>query len=391
MKIKSVIAKKIKDSRGEETIEVKIETNLGFFSSSAPNGKSKGKNEVKSYKKSLDEDIESIKKISEYFSKEHLEKFEDLKYIEDISKGHLGGNTVFALESAVLKAISKEQKKEIWEIINSKAEKSPRFVGNVIGGGIHSKIKNKSPDFQEFLIIADEINAKESFEKLKKIKENLKIPLKQKDPKFKEEKNDEDAWITSLNEKEILDILSQTNEKIGVDIAAQSFYKRKKYRYKNPPLDRNSEEQFSYISNLIKNFNLFYVEDPFGEEEFEYFKKLLEKNEGELIVGDDLTTTNPKRLKKAIKEKSINAIIIKPNQIGSLIQVKEIVRIAKENNIKTIFSHRSGETEENILADLAFGFEADFLKCGVTSKVRESKIKRIIEIEESLNNSSKSL
>ena len=103
-----------------------------------------------------------------------------------------------------------------------------------------------------------------------------------------------------------------------------------------------------------------------------------------MIVGDDLTTTNPERLKKAIKLKSINGIIVKPNQIGSLIKVKEVCEIAKKNNIKTVFSHRSGETEESILADLAFGFQADFLKCGITGDVREVKIKRLVEIESSL-------
>jgi enolase len=98
-------------------------------------------------------------------------------------------------------------------------------------------------------------------------------------------------------------------------------------------------------------------------------------------VGDDLTTTNLKRLEKAIKMKSINAIIVKPNQIGSLLEVKEVCEMAKKNDIKIIFSHRSGETNETILADIAFGFSADFFKCGITGKEREAKIKRLIEIE----------
>jgi len=103
-----------------------------------------------------------------------------------------------------------------------------------------------------------------------------------------------------------------------------------------------------------------------------------------MIVGDDLTVTNCKRLKKAIDMKSINAIIVKPNQCGSLLEVKRVCEMAKENNIKIIFSHRSGETEETILADLAFGFGADFFKCGIEGDSREKKIKRLIEIEKSL-------
>jgi len=103
-----------------------------------------------------------------------------------------------------------------------------------------------------------------------------------------------------------------------------------------------------------------------------------------LIVGDDLTATNIKRLEKAIEMKSINAIIIKPNQNGSLIDVNKICEIARKNNIKIVFSHRSGETDEKILADLAFGFQADFFKCGITGKEREAKMNRLIAIEKEL-------
>ena len=121
-----------------------------------------------------------------------------------------------------------------------------------------------------------------------------------------------------------------------------------------------------------------------NEEDFEGFAKLVKKFPKILIVGDDLSVTNYKLLEKAIKMKSINAIIVKPNQTGSLLEVKRVCELAKKNNIKTVFSHRSGETEENILADLAFGFEADFLKCGIDGKEREAKLKRLIEIEKSL-------
>ena len=135
---------------------------------------------------------------------------------------------------------------------------------------------------------------------------------------------------------------------------------------------------------MIKNLGLFYIEDPFDEEDFESFSTLLKKFPNSLIVGDDLTTTNYKRLEKAIKMKSINAIIIKPNQIGSLLQVKRVCELADKNGIKKVFSHRSGETSETILADIAYGFGADFFKCGITGKEREAKIKRLIEIEKEL-------
>ena len=385
MIIKEVSAKSIKDSRGGKTVFVSIKTNVGSFSASAPTGNSTGKYEAKPYKKSLDEDIQTVKQFKDYFSQEHLDKFEDLRRIEDIISKSVGANTIISLEFAALKAIAKEQKKQVWQIINPNAKKIPRLVGNCIGGGKHAEeVNGKKPDFQEFLLIPEPNSAIQFFEIAKNAKKDTEFLLKEKDKNFKSKKDDEDAWMTSLDDKNVLEVLSKLNIPLGLDVAASSFYKRKKYHYENPKLDRNSEEQIGYLSNLIKNFNLFYVEDAFSEEDFESFAKLLEKFPEVLIVGDDLIVTNVKRLEKAIKMKSVNAIIVKPNQNGSLVDLKEVVELAKANNIKTIFSHRGEETDENILADLAFGFEADFIKCGITGKEREAKIKRLIEIEKSL-------
>lgn len=382
MIIKEVGAKSIKDSRGDLTIQVTIKTSSGKFIASAPNGKSKGKHEAKSYKKNIEGDINALGQLSDYFSNEHLEKFSDLRRIEDIVSGHVGANTLFALESAALKAMAKEQKKEIWQLINSRAKKIPRLVGNTIGGALHSEfINDKRPDFQEFLLIPKSSSAIENFKTNLAAKEKAADILKSRDKYFKNKKNDENAWMTSLNEKEVLDVLSVLKIPMGLDIAAAGYYKRKKYHYLNPPLQRTAEEQLMYVSNLIKNFGLFYIEDAFDEEDFESFKNLLKLHPKSLIVGDDLTVTNYKRLKKAIDMKAINSLIMKPNQNGSLIDVARVVELAKKNNIKMIFSHRSGETTESILADLAFGFGADFIKCGITGKEREVKIKRLIEIE----------
>jgi enolase len=385
--IKSVDAKSVLDSRKEKTVYVSVKTDVGVFGASSPNGKSKGKYEARSYVKSLEEDIKMLKKFSAYFSSEKIEKFDDLRRVEDIVDRQIGANTLFALESAILKALAKEKKKEIWKLINPKAMRFPRLVGNCIGGGKHSKgINSRKPDFQEFLLIPNMKSVKENWEKNKKLKEEARYLLKIHDKKFEGKKNDEDAWNTSMNEKEVFDVLKELNIPFGTDVAASSFFKRKKYSYENPMLKRTEEEQFEYVSNLIKNFGLFYIEDPFDEEDFENFAKLLKKFQNSLIVGDDLTVTNYKRLERAIKEKSINAIIVKPNQTGSLLEVQKVCELALKNNIKIIFSHRSGETGETILADLAFGFGADFFKCGITGKEREAKIKRLIQIEKSFKN-----
>lgn len=380
--VSSVSAKSIFDSRKERTILVSIKTNVGDFSSSAPNGKSKGKYEASSYKKDLQGDIKTLKQFSTYFSEDEIEKFSDLRRIEDIVDRHVGANTLFALESAILKALAKENKKEVWQLINPNAKKFPRLLGNSVGGGKHSQ--GKKPDFQEFLLIPKTKSVNESQNMNKERKKEIAYFLKKRDEKFEGKRNDEDAWETSLNEKDVLDILKDTKVDLGVDIAASGFYKRKKYHYQNPVLSRDYEEQIAYISNLIKNFSLFYVEDPFEEDDFTGFSNLLKKFPDTLIVGDDLTVTSIKRLKKAIEMKSINAIIVKPNQNGSLVEVRDICEIARKHDIKIAFSHRSGETMESIIADLAFGFQADFFKCGITGKEREAKIKRFIEIEKSL-------
>jgi enolase len=381
--VKGVSAKGILDSRGEKTIFVSIETDVGNFSASAPNGKSKGKLEKKPYKKNLEGDIKTIKKFGDYFSKEIIKKFSDLRRVEDIVEGHVGANTFFALESAVLKAMAKEQDKNIWQLINPHTKKFPRLVGNCTGGGKHSET-DRGPDFQEFLLIPNSKSVEESLKRNEKAKKEVEINLKEIDKNFKSKKNDENAWITSLNEKEVLEVLKRVKEPLGLDVAASSFFKRKMYSYKNPLLKRTREEQLDYLTNLIKNFNLFYIEDPFEENDFESFAKLLKKFPDRLIVGDDLTVTNHRLLLKAIKEMSINAIIVKPNQCGSLLEVKQVCEIAKEKGIKIVFSHRSGETKETILADLAFGFQADFFKCGITGKEREAKLRRLVEIEKSL-------
>ena len=388
MLIKEVNGKSIFDSRhreSEKTIQVTLKTNVGVFSASAPAGKSTGKFEVKPYKKSLEEDIKTLKSFSDYFSKENIENFDDLRRVEDIVDRNIGANTLFALESAVLKALAKEKKKEIWQLINEKSKKFPRLVGNCAEGGKHSKgLSGKKPDFQEFLFIPKTKTVKEAFELNKKLRERVGSEIKEADENFKWGTTDENGWTTSLNEKEVFEILKDHGIPFGTDVAASSFYKRKKYHYENPMLKRTEEEQLFYIDNLIKNFGLFYVEDPFEEEDFESFARLLKKFPNALIVGDDLTATSSKRLEKAIEMKSINAIIVKPNQCGSLLEVKRVCDLADKHGIKKVFSHRSGETQEEILADLAFGFGADFFKCGITGKEREVKIRRLIEIEKGL-------
>tara|TARA_Y100000310_G_scaffold282789_2_gene304299 strand:- start:12281 stop:13474 length:1194 start_codon:yes stop_codon:yes gene_type:complete len=395
MKIKKVIAKVVKDSRGEKTIQIIIKT--GFFKrfkTSAPSGKSTGMYEERPYEKTLNEDVQfinhllDIKKINEILIKykelDNIDAFLALKEIEEIIKLQIGANSLFAFEASLFKAFADENKKELWDYLSSgnvKKVKIPISVGNTVGGGLHnSGIRNKKPDFQEFLFISN-IKTNEFAYEL------ANILLKANN------RNDEGAWETDKSNEQVLDVMKEIQLKlrkqgekvgIGLDIAASSFYKKDRYCYKNKSKVLDKTRQIKYIKKLIKKYEIYYVEDPLSEDDFSGFAQL--NNGKQLIVGDDLTTTNPSRFKRAIGMKSINAIIVKPNQIGSLIKVKEVIDLAKQYNIKTIISHRSGETKDDTIADLGVGWNCDFIKTGIYGKVREAKLDRLVEIEKKTKN-----
>jgi len=210
----------------------------------------------------------------------------------------------------------------------------------------------------------------------------MRTLIKNNDQHFRGRRNDEGAWLNHLTNEKLLELMKEVADKLnldlGLDVAASSFY-NKKYHYHNLNLPRNG--QIDYINGLIKKYNLLYIEDPLEEKDFGGFAKILSSNPKSLIVGDDLTVTHYSRLKKAIKKKSINAIIIKPNQNGSLFEVEKVVKLAKKHGIKIIVSHRSGETMDDTIADLAVAWGADYLKTGIYGPERRVKLKRLMEIE----------
>ena len=390
MIIKRFNAGIILNSRGEKTISVLVKTDNGEFSASAPSGKSKGRHEALAYIKDINHDIKLIN--SKKALKTDLTELEDLKKIEKIFKGKIGANSLFALEAALLKAAAKHEGREVWQLINPNRKKFPMPVGNVIGGGLHSHIIPK-PNFQEFLFIPETSSFKDAVEINKRALENCREILKNLDKKFKGKKNDENAWQTSIGDEQVLSVMSDVKENMldefsgkvhtGIDAAASTFFKKGRYAYENPRKILTKDGQISYILQLIKNYALYYIEDPLNEEDFSGFSEITERARS-LIVGDDLTVTSLARIKKAKAKNSINALIVKPNQNGSLISVSEIIKYCKKNDILTIMSHRSGETNDNIIADLAFGFQTDFIKTGIVGKEREAKLNRLIEISKSI-------
>jgi len=409
MFIKEVMPSYIKNSRGERSVQIEVVTYEGRFKASAPSGKSKGKAEVISYNS---KGIERSMKMLRGFCRglKHMnfliKKVDNIKLVTELMRrfevrfGKFGGNVYYAMEAAFLKAAAADNGKELWEFINddvndSLKPKMPMPVGNCIGGGLHSKtIKGKKPDFQEFLLIPKE----KSFSRAVTV--NLRAYvyarklLKKKQKDWRVKRSDEGAWMTSLNNEEVLDILKEVARKyklrIGLDIAASSFYDKGYYRYKNKELIRDKVDQSDYMEKLIKKYGIFYLEDGMHEEDFGGFKEVLNsvaeiKKSKTLIVGDDLTTTNLKRVHRAIRGGAINAMIIKPNQIGSILEVKKVVEFCKKNDIVMIFSHRSGETMDDTLADYCVGFGGQFMKSGIYGRERLIKMKRVMEIERTIN------
>jgi len=195
-----------------------------------------------------------------------------------------------------------------------------------------------------------------------------------------------------LNNEQVLKVMEETRDEIvnelgrdvdlGVDVAASSFFENGKYIYKNKKLDR--KEQLKYLSKLAEEYELIYMEDPFNEEDFEGFGMVMDeltKVDSCLVVGDDLTASQTERVKEAIKKHCISGVILKPNQNGSLLELAEIAKYCKKKNIKIIVSHRSGETMDYALADIAFALQADYIKTGILGKEREVKLQRMLEIE----------
>ncbi len=402
MFIKEVKPKFIKNSRGERTIEIELQTYEGKFKSSPPSGKSTGKHEVPAWNmKGVDRSLQMLKVFCKKLKHKNfiIKKIDDLKLLnEEIYRfesrfGKFGGNVSYALESVFLNGAAADNGVELWEMINNEMNrglkpKMPMPVGNCIGGGLHSKkIKGKRPDFQEFLLIPLE----KTFSRAVTI--NLRAYMYAKKLLGATKKNDENAWMTGKTNEEVLEILKIVAKKyklrIGLDVAASTFYEKGYYKYKNKELIRDKVDESDYIERLIKKFGIFYLEDGMQEEDFGGFKEILsavkKAHKKTLVVGDDLTVTNLAKLRRAVNSGSINAIIIKPNQIGSLMEVKRVVEFCKKHNIKMIFSHRSGETMDNVLADYAVGFGANFIKCGIYGRERLIKIKRIMDIEKALS------
>jgi len=215
--------------------------------------------------------------------------------------------------------------------------------------------------------------------------------LKERFPNISIGLGDEKAWIAPMDDIEAIELLVEAIDEVkseygfeikpALDLAASSFYKDGKYVYRNGAKSR--EEQIEFVENLVKDYGIYIVEDPLEEEDFEGFAELT-RRVGHLayIVGDDLFVTNVKRIEMGVKMGSANAVLIKPNQIGTLTDTVRAIKFAKENGYATVISHRSGETCDNSIAHIGVAFGCEFIKSGAIGGERTAKLNELIRIEE---------
>ena len=215
--------------------------------------------------------------------------------------------------------------------------------------------------------------------------------LKERFPNISIGLGDEKAWIAPMDDIEAIELLVEAIDEVkseygfeikpALDLAASSFYKDGKYVYRNGAKSR--EEQIEFVENLVKDYGIYIVEDPLEEEDFEGFAELT-RRVGHLayIVGDDLFVTNVKRIETGVKMGAANAVLIKPNQIGTLTDTVRAIKFAKENGYATVISHRSGETCDTSIAHIGVAFGCEFIKSGAIGGERTAKLNELIRIEE---------
>ena len=406
--IEDILARKIFDSRGEETIEVDVITVSGFGRSSAPAGASRGKAEAVPYPKGgVDQ---AIKKVMETIAPELLgmeadqqEEVDSLLHEIDATTdfSDVGGNTAYAVSLATAEAAANSHGMPLFQhLAGHSANELPFPLGNVLGGGKH--VGGKAPDIQEFLVMP--LKADTFFDAAKintLVHQKVGSLLKKADATMVGGKGDEGAWAPNMKNEEALEIVAKACEevseefgvecKIGLDFAASTLWNPKEncYVYVQDKVRRDSGKQLDYVLSLIEKYRLFYVEDPFHEEDFENFAELARKAKECLICGDDLFVTSRERLIRGLSLGAANAIIVKVNQVGTLTDAWETTKVAKKAKYTPIMSHRSGETVDTKIAHLAVAFNCPIIKTGIVGGERVAKINELIRIEEILGKKAK--
>ena len=404
-KIKDIKAREILDSRGNPTIEVDVILENGIIGRAAvPSGASTGEREALELRdggnrylgNGVLKAVQNVLKMREYLigldcnNQREIDEVM-IKLDGTKTKSNLGANAILGVSMANLKAAAKDNNLPLYSYIGSGVN-MPRPMMNILNGGSHA---DNGLDFQEFMIIPIASSIKETIRMGSEIFHNLKAVLKEQGfntnvgdeggfaPNFKTNKEALDSIIVAIKKA---GYLPGENVFLALDVAASEFYSDGLYNLKGEGKKLTSDEMVNYYTELIKAYPIISIEDPVDENDWDGFQKITSSLGNRIqLVGDDLFVTNMEYLQKGIDIKAGNAILIKVNQIGTVTETIDTIKLAKANNYKTIISHRSGETEDTTIADLAVGLSLGQIKTGSMSRTdRICKYNRLLRIEEEI-------
>ncbi len=397
--IESAIARKILDSRGNPTLEVEIFTDSGYGTAAAPSGASTGEHEVHSFPREGGVEA-SLRAFSDDVLPQILgmdaaeQRFLD-KMLHQVDGtpnfSKIGGNLAVAISLAAAKAAASSYCMPLYQYVGGAlADGFPRPQGNVIGGGRHAI---GGTDIQEFLVISMADNAADCVFGNAVAHRIVSQLLKKKLPNAAIGKGDEGAWVAPLSNEDALSLhreaCDRASSELGfkvhpcLDMAASEYFRDGKYHYKDKSF--TPEQHVDFVAGIIEDYDLHSVEDPMDENDYQGYVSLTEAVGNKcIIVGDDLFVTNRQRLEKGIELGAANSILIKPNQIGTLTDTLETVKLATKNGYSNIISHRSGETTDDTIAHLGVAFGSYAMKTGVVGGERIAKLNELIRIQEDL-------
>ncbi|MEY3387851.1 MAG: enolase [Actinomycetota bacterium] len=404
-----VFAREILDSRGNPTVEVEIVLTDGTHSRAAvPSGASTGAFEAHELRdgdkrylgKGVLKAVAAVKDIINpaLNGKDPKDQRAIDKIMLDLdgtpTKSKLGANAILGVSLAVARAAAQRDKVSLWRYLNKDAKTLPVPMMNILNGGAHA---DTDVEIQEFMIAPIGFNSfSDALRSGTEVYHALKSVLKSK--KLATGLGDEGGFAPQLpNNRAALDLILEAIQKAGfkageeialaLDVAATEFFKDGKYSFEGE--SRTSEWMASYYASLVKDYPLVSIEDGMSEEDWAGWKHLTDVIGNQVqLVGDDLFVTNPTRLQRGINENTANALLVKVNQIGSLTETLDAVRLAQTNKYATMMSHRSGETEDTTISDLAVATEGGQIKTGAPARgERVAKYNQLLRIEDELGTS----
>ena len=408
-KIKDIKAREILDSRGNPTVEVDVILENGIIGRAAvPSGASTGTREAlelrdNNPKRYMGKGVLTAVNNVNNILKKYLigmdcnnQKAIDktlLKLDGTENKEKYGANAILGISLANLKAAALDNNKKLFEYVGTEYS-MPKAMMNILNGGAHA---DNGLDFQEFMIIPEAETFSKRLQIGSEIFHHLKSVLNKAG--YHTGVGDEGGFAPNLNtNEEALDLLIKAINEAGytpgkdvnfaIDVAASEFYENGIYNLKGANLKLTTDELLDYYQTLLDKYPIVSIEDPVDENDWEGFRKMTERYGNKIqLVGDDLFVTNKKYLQKGIEMHAGNAILLKINQIGTISETIDTINLAKQYGYKTIISHRSGETEDTSIADLAVGLNLGQIKTGSLSRTdRTCKYNELLRIEEVIGN-----